>query len=63
MKFASLPRVKLTYPYLFSFFLLTLSMLSLTFVPQSARAQQMPLSLADILIGLRSKKVILYERN
>lgn len=63
MKFASLPRVKLTYPYLFSFFLLTLSILSLTLVPQTARAQQMPLSLADILIGLRSKKVILYERN
>ena len=60
MKFASLPRVKLNYPYLFSFFLLTL--LSLTVVAQTAQAQAQ-LSLADILIGLRSKKVILYERN
>jgi TonB family protein len=63
MKFASLPRVKLTYRYLFSFFLLTLSTLSLAVVLQTAQAQQVPLSLADILIGLRSKKVILYERN
>jgi TonB family protein len=63
MKFASLPGVKLTYPYLFSFFLLTFSILSLTVATQTAQAQQVPLSLADILIGLRSKKVILYERN
>jgi TonB family protein len=61
MKFASLPRVKSTYPYFFSFFLLTL--ISLTVVVQTAQAQQAQLSLADILIGLRSKKVVLYERN
>jgi len=39
-------------------------MWSLALVAPTAQAQQQPsLSLADILIGLRSKKVILYERN
>lgn len=63
MKFVSLPRVKLIYPQRFAFFLLMWSMLSLAVVLPTAQAQPASLSLADILIGLRSKKVVLYERN
>ena len=42
---------------------LGLLLLSLTFFPQSAQAQQPQLKLSDILVGLRSKKVPLDERN
>lgn len=47
-------------PHLLSVFLLVSLLLSLTFVSRGQTAQ---LSLADILIGLRSKKVNLVERN
>lgn len=64
MRILSLPRIKSNYPRLFSFFLLTSVILSLAVFLQTAEAQQpASLSLADILIGLRSKKVVLYERN
>lgn len=63
MKSVSLPRINLTCQHRFSFFLLTSLLLSLTVFLQTAQAQASQLSLADILIGLRSKKVVLYERN
>jgi TonB family protein len=63
MKFASLPRIKLTYRYLSAFFILVTLILSLTIGLQTGQTQQAQLSLADILIGLRSKKVTLAERN
>ncbi|MGI8554926.1 MAG: TonB family protein [Pyrinomonadaceae bacterium] len=63
MKFQSLSRIKLLKSCVFSVFLLTLLTLSLTVVWQAGHAQQARLSLADILIGLRSKKVVLEERN
>jgi len=63
MKPVALPRIKLTCQRRFSFFLLTSLLLSLTVFMQTAQAQAPPLSLADILIALRSKKVVLYERN
>ena len=59
MKIASLPRTNLTRPYLVSFFLLSLILSLNTF----SNAQPAQLSLADILIALRSKKVTLVERN
>lgn len=59
MKFASFPRTNLTRLYLAPFVLLTSLMLSLTAFSQTP----VQLSLADILIGLRSKKVTLVERN
>ena len=59
MKIASLPRTNLTRLYLVPFFLLSL-ILSLSIF---ANAQPPQLSLADILIALRSKKVTLVERN
>lgn len=59
MKIASLPRTNLTRPYLVPFFLLSLLLSLNTF----SNAQPAQLSLADILIALRSKKVTLVERN
>jgi tetratricopeptide (TPR) repeat protein len=49
--------------YILLFLILVSLTLSLTTVWQNAEAQQAQLSLADILIGLRSKKVTLVERN
>lgn len=63
MKFASLPRVRLTSRHLPVFFILVTLILSLTIGLQTGQTQQAQLSLADILIGLRSKKVTLAERN
>lgn len=63
MKPVALPRIKLIYQSRFSFFLLASLLLSLTVFMQTAQAQAPQLSLADILIALRSKKVVLYERN
>jgi len=63
MKLQNLSRIKLTHPRSFSLFALASLMLSLTVFSQIGQAQQVQLSLADILIGLRSKKVTLDERN
>lgn len=49
--------------YIFTFLLLMTFIFSLTVVWQTGKAQQAQLSLADILIGLRSKKATLEERN
>ncbi len=54
---------KLLQPGLLSVFSLTSLLLTLMFVCQIGQAQQTQLSLADILIGLRSKKATLPERN
>ncbi|HEY0426879.1 MAG TPA: TonB family protein [Pyrinomonadaceae bacterium] len=59
MKTASLPRTNLKRLYLAPFFLLSLIFSLNTF----SNAQSPQLSLADILIALRSKKVTLAERN
>lgn len=68
MKYASFSEIRLKSPLLLllSFFLLTTTLFSLTFVRETSAArqqQQARLSLADILIALRSKKVTLDERN
>lgn len=63
MKVTTLPRAKSTKPYLTPLFLLATFAFSLIFFSQIGQAQQTSLSLADILIGLRSKKVTLPERN
>src|SRR5688572_26936019 len=63
MKFASLPGTKLTYRHLPVFFILIALTFSLAVGPQTGQTQQVQLSLADILVGLRSKKVTLVERN
>jgi len=63
MKSTNLFRIKLTRPRLLSFFSLTSLMFSLVVFCQIGQAQQAQLSLADILIGLRSKKVSLDDRN
>ena len=63
MKSESLPRIKTNRRSVFSLCLLTALLLSLTAFAQFGHAQQAQLSLADILIGLRSKKVTLAERN
>ncbi len=63
MKFATFPRIKLTYRHLPVFFILMTLILSLTVNFQTGQTQPAQLSLADILIGLRSKKVTLVERN
>ena len=63
MKFASLSGIKLTYRHLPVFFIFTALMLTLAVGLQTGRTQQSQLSLADILVGLRSKKVTLAERN
>lgn len=60
MKSASFPRINLAPLNFLPFFLLTSFFLSATAFSQTAPPQ---LSLADILIGLRSKKVTLPERN
>jgi TonB family protein len=57
-------QVELTRPRFLSLFALASLMLSLTVFSQIGQAQQQAqLSLADVLIGLRSKKVTLDERN
>lgn len=63
MKSVNLSQIKLTQPRLISFFSLASLMFSLVVFCQIGQAQQAQLSLADILIGLRSKKVSLDERN
>ena len=63
MKLLNLSRIKLTRPRVLSIFALASLMLSLTLFSQFGQAQQAQLSLADVLIGLRSKKVTLDERN
>lgn len=55
--------IRLTRLRLVSLVSLTALIFSLTAVWQISQAQQAQLSLADILIGLRSKKVTLVERN
>jgi len=55
-------QTKSTRSHLFSIFLLVSLLLSLPFVLRG-QTQQAQLSLGDILIGLRSKKVTLAERN
>jgi TonB family protein len=59
----SLPRLRVTRLNFISLFLITSFALSLSIVWQTGHAQQTQLSLADILIALRSKKVSLAERN
>lgn len=65
MKSRQLSRIRLTRPRLLSFFSIASLMFSLAVFCQIGRAQQQPaqLSLADVLIALRSKKVSLDERN
>lgn len=63
MKFVTLPRIKLTYPHLVVFFILIALTLSLALGSPIGQTKQAQLSLADILVGLRSKKVTLVERN
>lgn len=60
MKLVSIPRIKFFRIHLVSCLLLTSMMLSFAFF---VKAQQPQLSLADLLIALRSKKVSLTERN
>lgn len=64
MKFTSLPRITTNRRHLLPVFAMTILILSLTFAWQTGYAQQQAqLSLADILIGLRSKKATLDARN
>ncbi|MEZ5429033.1 MAG: TonB family protein [Pyrinomonadaceae bacterium] len=64
MKTPTFLKIKLTRPSQLTFFLLGSLILSLTFALPSGYAQQpAKLSLADILIGLRSNKVPLEDRN
>ncbi len=64
MKPLNLFRIQLTSKRLLSFFSLASLMFSMALFSQIGQAQQQTqLSLADILIGLRSKKVTLNERN
>lgn len=63
MKAATLPAIQPTKTRMNLLFLATTLLLSLTLVPQIGHAQQSSLSLADILIGLRSKKATLSEKN
>lgn len=63
MKFINLSRKNLTRPRLLTLFSLTSLMFSLAIFCQIGQAQQSQLSLADILVGLRSKKVTIDERN
>jgi tetratricopeptide (TPR) repeat protein len=62
MKVVSLRLIKKP-AHIFTFFLLMSFVFSLAVVPQTGQARQAQLSLADILIGLRSRKVTLAERN
>jgi tetratricopeptide (TPR) repeat protein len=63
MKNETLPRSKYMKRFILSFFSLSSILLSLMFVCQNGYAQQVSLSLADLLVGLRSKKATLPERN
>ena len=63
MKFATFPPTADLRRSLFSFFALTPLMISLALFSQVASGQQIQLSLADLLIGLRSKKATLPEKN
>jgi TonB family protein len=63
MKFASLPGIKLAYRHFPVFFIFAALTLFLTVGLQTGQTRQAQLSLADILVGLRSKKVTLAERN
>lgn len=63
MKVLTLPDVKVIKTYLSLLFLTPAFLFALAFLPQAVHAQQSSLSLADILIGLRSKKAALPEKN
>lgn len=64
MKLESTSQTRLTYQRFLSFFSAASLMLSFAVFCQIGQAQQSPqLSLADVLIGLRSKKATLDERN
>ena len=63
MKSLFISRIKLTNPRFLSIFSMASLMLSLLAFCQFGQAQQAQLSLADILVALRSKKVTLDERN
>lgn len=63
MNFPTFPRNKFVFLFLPTLFLCVSVLFSLTFVWQDSHAQQSKLSLSDILIALRSKKVSLAERN
>lgn len=63
MNFPTFPRNKFVFLFLPSLFVCVSVLFSLTFVSQASYAQQSKLSLSDILIALRSKKVSLAERN
>lgn len=63
MRFATFPPIEFKRRYSIPLFALTVLLLSLTFAWQPGHAQQAQLSLADLLIGLRSKKATLDERN
>lgn len=58
-----LSRIKLTRPKLLRAFSMSFLFCCLMFAGQIGRAQQVELSLADILVALRSKKATLPERN
>lgn len=63
MKFIFHRRIKSTRPAIFTFFLLLSLLFSLNFASRAQTTAPLQLSLADILIALRSKKVTLTERN
>ncbi len=63
MKLVAPFSIKFTRPNSLSIFSITSLLLALLLICQTGQAQQVRLSLADILIGLRSKKVTLPERN
>lgn len=63
MKFPSLPPKRFAFLYLPSLMLFVALTFSLTAVWHVADAQQTKLSLSDILLALRSKKLTLAERN
>lgn len=63
MNFQTFPRNRFMFLFLPALFLCASLLFSLTFVWQASSAQQTKLSLSDILIALRSKKVSLAERN
>ncbi len=63
MKLASLPQPGFTSRHRLLFYLFTSAILSLAMLLQTAHAQPSQLSLADILIALRSKKAPMLEKN
>ncbi len=63
MKSIFLSRIRYKRLHFIGFFLLMLPMLSLAIVWQTGQMQQAPLSFADIIYVLRSKKESLYYRN